>query len=179
MPAARVPLRLSARRLPVLRSRTVIKELSMIHHELGQWPLVISVSSGLQTLEDMQVFTEDWNSWLDRGEPFASLRVFADADALVHPEGSAQSAKQWLQARGADIRRHMMGMASVVPPDQYEKIRKMNVEKLFGVPADTFARTDEAIAWLGERVLAPRGLALDAAAVNAAIAAARAAAATT
>lgn len=86
--------------------------------------------------------------------------VFADADALVHPEGSAQSAKQWLQARGADIRRHMMGMASVVPPDQYEKIRKMNVEKLFGVPADTFARTDEA-------------------AVNAAIAAARAAAATT
>ncbi|MFS2054066.1 hypothetical protein ACEN8K_35100, partial [Variovorax sp. CT11-76] len=129
------PLRLSARRLPVLRSRTVVKELSMIHHELGQWPLVISVSSGLQTLEDMQVFTEDWNRWLDRGEPFASLRVFADADALVHPEGSAQSAKQWLQARGADIRRHMMGMASVVPPDQYEKIRKMNVEKLFGVPA--------------------------------------------
>ena len=146
----------------------------MVRHELSQWPLVISVSSGLQTLESMRVFTEDWSRWLDRGEPFASLRVFADADALVHPEGSAQSAKQWLQERGADIRRHMMGMASVVPADQYEKIRKMNVEKLFGVPASTFASTDDALVWLGERVLAPRGLQLDAVAVHAAIGAARA-----
>ncbi len=146
----------------------------MIRHELSQWPLVISVSSGLQTLESMNAFTEDWNRWLDRREPFASLRVFADADALVHPEGSAQSAKQWLQARGQDIRRHMMGMASVVPADQYEKIRKMNVEKLFGVPASIFASTDEALAWLGERILAPRGLRLDAAAVHAAIGATRA-----
>lgn len=145
----------------------------MVRHELSQWPLVISVSAGLQTLESMQAFTEDWNRWLDRGEPFVSLRVFADADALVHPEGSAQRAKQWLQARGADIRRHMMGMASVVPADQFEKISKMNVEKLFGIPASTFARTDEALAWLRERVLAPRGLVLDAAAVRAAIDTAR------
>jgi len=146
----------------------------MVRHELSQWPLVISVSAGLQTLESMQAFTEDWNRWLDRGEPFVSLRVFADADALVHPEGSAQRAKQWLQARGADIRRHMMGMASVVPADQFEKISKMNVEKLFGIPASTFARTDEALAWLRERVMAPRGLVLDAAAVRAAIDTARA-----
>lgn len=145
----------------------------MVRHELSQWPLVISVSAGLQTLESMQAFTEDWNRWLDRGEPFVSLRVFADADALVHPEGSAQRAKQWLQARGADIRRHMMGMASVVPADQFEKISKMNVEKLFGIPASTFARTDEALAWLRERVMAPRGLVLDAAAVRAAIDTAR------
>lgn len=148
----------------------------MVRHELSQWPLVISVSTGLQTLESMQAFTEDWNRWLDRGEPFVSLRVFADADALVHPEGSAQRAKQWLQARGADIRRHMMGMASVVPADQFEKISKMNVEKLFGIPVSTFARTDEALAWLRERVLAPRGLVLDAAAVRAAIDTARASA---
>ena len=148
----------------------------MVRHELSQWPLVISVSTGLQTLESMQAFTEDWNRWLDRGEPFVSLRVFADADALVHPEGSAQRAKQWLQARGADIRRHMMGMASVVPADQFEKISKMNVEKLFGIPVSTFARTDEALAWLRERVMAPRGLVLDAAAVRAAIDTARASA---
>lgn len=149
----------------------------MIRHELSQWPLVISVSSGLQTLESMQAFTQDWNGWLDRGQPFASLRVFADADALVHPEGSAKSAKQWLQERGGDIRRHMMGMASVVPADQYEKIRKMNVEKLFGVPASTFADTDDALAWLSERVMAPRGLPFDLAAVRAAIRSARSAAA--
>jgi hypothetical protein len=170
MSVARVPVRVRARAHPFS-----CKELFMIHHELGQWPLVISVSSGLQTLEAMQAFTEDWNRWLDRGEPFASLRVFADADALVHPEGSAQRAKQWLQARGEDIRRHMIGMASVVPADQYEKIRKMNVEKLFGVPASTFADSDDALAWLSERVMAPRGLPFDLAAVRAAIRSARSA----
>jgi hypothetical protein len=172
MPAAYVPVRFRAR----LRS-IFPKELFMTHHELSQWPLVISVSAGLQTLEGMQAFTEDWNRWLDRGEPFASLRVFADADALVHPEGSAQSARQWLQERGADIRSHMMGMASVVPADQYEKMRKMNVEKLFGVPASIFADADDALVWLGERVMAPRGLPFDLAAVRAAIRSARLAAA--
>lgn len=145
----------------------------MIHHELSQWPLVISVSAGLQTIKAMQAFTDDWNRWLDRGEPFASLRVFADADALIHPEGSAQNAKQWLQERGADIRRNMMGMASVVPADQYEKMRKMNVEKLFGVPASIFADTDDALVWLGERVMAPRGLSFDLPAVRSAIRSAR------
>jgi hypothetical protein len=172
MPAAYVPVRFRAR----LRS-IFSKELFMTHHELSQWPLVISVTAGLQTLEGMQAFTEDWNRWLDRGEPFVSLRVFADADALVHPEGSAQSARQWLQERGADIRRHMMGMASVVPADQYEKMRKMNVEKLFGVPASIFADADDALVWLGERVMAPRGLPFDLAAVRAAIRSARLAAA--
>ncbi len=103
--------------------------------------------------------------------------MFADADALVHPEGSAQSAGQWLQERGADIRSHMMGMASVVPADQYEKMRKMNVEKLFGVPASIFADADDALVWLGERVMAPRGLPFDLAAVRAAIRSARLAAA--
>jgi hypothetical protein len=168
MPAALVPVCLGARLRSILS-----QELSMIHHDLGQWPLVISVSSGLQTLDAMQAFTDDWNRWLDRGEPFVSLRVFADAEALVHPEGSAQNAKLWLQARGADIRRHVMGMASVVPADQYERMRKMNVEKLFGVPASTFADTDDALAWIDERVMTPRGLRFDLRAVREAIAVAR------
>jgi hypothetical protein len=68
----------------------------------------------------------------------------------------------------------MMGMASVVPATQYEKIGRMNVEKLFGVPARTFVTTDDALTWLGERVLGPRGLRLDAAAAQAAIGAVRA-----
>lgn len=162
MPAALVPMRLRARRHSILTRES-------FHHELGQWPLVITVTSGLQSLDALQAVTEDWNGWLDRGEPFACLRVFADAEALVHPEGSARSARQWLQARGGDIRRHMMGMASVVPVDQYEKIRKMNVEKLFGVPADAFAEVDDALIWLGECVMAPRGLPFDPAAVRRAI----------
>lgn len=63
----------------------------------------------------------------------------------------------------------MLGVASVVPADQYEKMRGMNIEKLLGVPARIFANTDDALAWLGEEVMAPRGLRLDAAAMRAAI----------
>jgi hypothetical protein len=53
----------------------------------------------------------------------------------------------------------------------------MNVEKLFGVPASIFADADDALVWLGERVMAPRGLPFDLAAVRAAIRSARLAAA--
>jgi hypothetical protein len=56
-------------------------------------------------------------------------------------------------------------------------MRKMNVEKLFGVPASIFADADDALVWLGERVMAPRGLPFDLAAVRAAIRSARLAAA--
>ncbi|SHH81704.1 hypothetical protein [Pollutimonas bauzanensis] len=133
----------------------------MTHHDLSHWPLVVSVASGLSTLEDMQAFTDEWNRWLERGEPFASLRVFADADALVHPAGAAQAAKLWLHERGPAIRAQVMGMASVVPIDHYEKMRKMNVEKLFGVPADTFAQPEDALTWLQATVYTPRGLVLD------------------
>jgi hypothetical protein len=171
MPAALVPSFFNAR----LRS-TLEEELSMIRHELAQWPLVVSVSAGLQTVQSLDAFAQDWSRWLDRGEPFAILRVFADADSLVHPEGGARNAKRWLQERGKDIRRGMLGMASVVPADQYEKMRSMNIEKLLGVPARIFANTDDALAWLGEEVMAPRGLRLDALAVHAAIGTAHAAA---
>lgn len=148
----------------------------MIHHDLSHWPLVVSVSSGLATLDDMNAFTAEWNRWLARDVPFATLRVFADADALIHPEGSAQNAKKWLQEQGAAIRRQVIGMVNVVPSAEYERMRKMNVEKLFGVPALTAQDMPSAIAWLRDQVFAPRGLHLDEAAVLATVAAATTAA---
>lgn len=148
----------------------------MVRHDLSHWPLVISVACGLSTLEEMDAFTQEWNRWLDRGEPFASLRVFADAPSLVHPEGSAQKAKQWLQDKGPAIRAQVIGMANVVPASDYERMRKMNVEKLFGVPAGTFQDVPSALSWLRESVFAPRGLPFDEQAVAASIEAAVAAA---
>lgn len=144
----------------------------MVRHDLSHWPLVVSVASGLSTLEEMDAFTQEWNRWLDRGEPFASLRVFADAPSLVHPEGSAQKAKQWLQDKGSAIRAQVIGMANVVPASDYERMRKMNVEKLFGVPAGTFQDVPSALSWLRENVFAPRGLPFDEQAVAASIEAA-------
>lgn len=143
----------------------------MIHHDFRHWPLVIHVSAGLQTLDDLQRLSDDWSHWLQRNQPFAVLRLFVDADALVHPEGSAQQAKQWLQRSGDDIRRLVMGMAHTVPASHYDKMRKMNVEKLFGVPGAIFADTDidAAIAWTDERMQAAGSRSLPCTAVRRAV----------
>jgi|GEM_PF-4497034 len=47
--------------------------------------------------------------------------------------------------------------------------QQMNAEKLFGVPAATFADVPAALRWLQERVYTPRDLMLDAAAISATI----------
>lgn len=39
-------------------------------------------------------------------------------------------------------------MATVIPPEIYPEISKMNAEKLFGVPAASFLAIDDANAWL-------------------------------
>lgn len=56
----------------------------MQHHNLAHWPLVVSVSTGAPTLADTQAFSQAWDEWLAREQPFASLRVFADAASLTH-----------------------------------------------------------------------------------------------
>jgi len=134
----------------------------MIRYDLSHWPLVISVAQGSATLAEIEAFHQEWNGWLARGEPFATLRLFVDTEALAHPPGSSVLAKQWLQTHSAAIRAQVMGMATVVPASEYARISKMNAEKLFGVPAAAFTEVPAALNWLHERVYAPRGLRFDA-----------------
>jgi len=140
-----------------------------MHHDLSHWPLVITVASKASTLAEMEAFLQTWEQWLAGDELFALLRVFTRSESLTHPPGSAPLVKQWLQKQGEAIRQRVMGMATVVPPADYERLRKMNAEKLFGVPAATFADVPAALRWMKERVYEPRNLMLDAAAINATI----------
>lgn len=120
----------------------------MIRHDLTHWPLVLSNMSGPMTLEEQLAFFAAWTGWLDRGERFATLRVFADVEALRRPEGGAKEAKAWLQTNAERVKAQVMSMATVVPVEAYNEVSRMNAEKLFGVPAQTFARSDEAVAWI-------------------------------
>ncbi|MGG4603188.1 hypothetical protein ACLPHM_00195 [Paenalcaligenes sp. Me131] len=124
----------------------------MLKNDLSHWPLVITVASGPASTEEYEAFFAQWAEWLQQDQRFATLRVFMDEGSLTHPEGSAQQSKLWLQQWGASIREKMMGMATVVPEAQYPKLSKMNAEKLFGVPAQTFADTPASIAWLEQQV---------------------------
>ena len=51
-------------------------------------------------------------------------------------------------------------MATVVPPACLDEASRMNAEKLFGVPAQTFAGIEAALDWTGAQVVG-RGLRVD------------------
>ncbi|MFT4117204.1 hypothetical protein [Bradyrhizobium sp.] len=133
----------------------------MIQHDLTQWPLVLSVMRGVTTLDEQVGFFSEWNGWLDRGEPFITLRVFSDAASLERPEGGAKEAKAWLQANADRVKSLVMGMATIVPAESFEDVSRMNAEKLFGVPAKTFDDVSSAIAWVEDAILLPRGVSFD------------------
>ncbi|MDP9995439.1 hypothetical protein J2W28_005900 [Variovorax boronicumulans] len=51
--------------------------------------------------------------------------------------------------------------ARTLPAEQYEKIRKLTIEKRSGLPLGVFAASDNAFTGLGEQAPVPRGLQLD------------------
>jgi hypothetical protein len=132
----------------------------MIRHDLSHWPLVLSTMTGASTPDEQRAFFSEWTTWLDRGVPFATLRVFQDDASLERPSGGAKEAKLWLQENGGKIKEHVIGMASVVPPARLDEMSRMNAEKLFGVPAQTFAAIEPAVDWIAAR-LADKGIKAD------------------
>lgn len=128
----------------------------MIRHDLSQWPLVLSAARGSISPEEQLAFLSDWTSWLDRGEPFSTLRVLTDLDATKHPEGGATEARTWFQSNGGRIKRLVIGMATVVPIAAVKEMSWMNAEKLYDVPAQIFDEVNEATMWLAS-VSAARG----------------------
>lgn len=134
----------------------------MIRHDLSLWPLVLSTMKGASTLEAHLEFFAEWSTWLDRGVPFATLRVFQDDGSLERPSGGGKDAKLWLQENGGRIKEQVIGMATVVPAARFDEMSRMNAEKLFGVPAQSFADIKPAIAWIAAR-LAENGRTVDSA----------------
>jgi hypothetical protein len=140
----------------------------MIRHDLSHWPLVLTIARGAPTLGDQTLFLTEWSHWLDRNERFATVRLFLDADALAHPEGGAREAKTWLRENAVRIRHLVLGMATIVPAAEFERMSRMDAEKLFGTPAQIFREIDGALVWLDE-VLRPNEIAIDLAAVRASL----------
>jgi hypothetical protein len=120
---------------------------------------------GASTSDEQQAFFAEWSGWLDRGAPFATLRVFQDDASLERPSGGAKDAKLWLQENGDRIKQQVIGMSTVVPPSRFDEMSRMNAEKLFGVPAQTFATVEPAVAWIVAR-LEENGLTADTAIVG-------------
>lgn len=133
----------------------------MIRHDLTYWPLVVSSARGTTTLDDQLDFLAQWTCWLDRGEPFVALRAFIDDDAHLRPRGGAEEMKAWLWENGGRLRRLVGGMATVVLPSHYERMSRIDAERLFGVPARLFIDIGAALDWIEEKGLLSRRIKLD------------------
>lgn len=133
----------------------------MIRHDLTHWPLVVSQARGVATLADQLDVLAQWTCWLDRGERFVTLRAFTDDDAHLRPRGGAQEIKAWLWENGGRLRRLVAGMATVVLPGHYERMSRIDAERLFGVPARLFTDIGAALDWIEENSLLRRHIKFD------------------
>ncbi|HEP7962686.1 TPA: hypothetical protein VDU60_000312 [Pseudomonas aeruginosa] len=132
----------------------------MIRHDISHWPLALSLAYGASSLDDIEKFMSAWSNWLAQGESFAILRVFLDIQSTERSAGAGNSTKPWFQDQAPRIREQVIGIATVVPQSEYERINKINAEKLFGVPARTFLDVHAALLWLQQEIFSPRGLLL-------------------
>lgn len=127
----------------------------MIVYHLDHWPLIVTVLRGAPTAQEQLDFFDHFNEWLDRGERFATLRVYADEASLTRPQGNGQEAKQWFLGNSERIANLVLGMARVLPPEKIAEARPM---PKIGVPSKTFADTDTALSWLIDDVFTPGGI---------------------
>jgi|GEM_PF-586953 len=121
----------------------------MINDDLSCWPVVLSFSSEKPDLEALRNYSNAWTTWLDRGEPFATLRVVLDSRAYGHPPGGAQEGKQWFNSNSDRFHKQVVGMATAAPADVAEKVNKTsNAPKYGGVPKQGFTSVEAALEWL-------------------------------
>lgn len=116
--------------------------------DVSRWPLVVCVVDAPMDLDAYRAELAAWSDWLARREPFALLRVYDNLPALAHPEGSAPLAKDWMQQTVPLLKGALLGMATVVPELAYAPLRKVQMHKLLGVPAEAFLDRPSALAWL-------------------------------
>lgn len=123
--------------------------MGLLKHESQYWPVALTVAHGEATLEQHMCSLASWDNWFCKGEPFHVIRVYLDEASLRHPEGAAQATQRWMAAGAAEKMRELVqSMLIVVPPNQYERMKKMSVRKAFDIPGGLFASLEAAYAWL-------------------------------
>jgi hypothetical protein len=132
--------------------------------------LVVSIIDGPQTSEALRELAGHWHDWLSWNEPFAALRIFSDAATAAQLDHADDWAQQWLETHRWSIRRNVIGLASVVPGAQYDRMPELGQHKVFGIPAATFASVSTALCWLEARAFRPYDLPFNRAAVERALA---------
>ncbi|RBP79413.1 hypothetical protein EBI01_15740 [Marinomonas rhizomae] len=118
-------------------------------HDNTHWPLALTIAQEKLTFEQHMASLEAWNSWFDKNEPFHVIRFYTDKASLEQDSGVGKATLEWM-SKGADIkfRTLVKSMMIIVPPDQYPRMKNMDVTAVFGIPGGIFPTLDEAYNWL-------------------------------
>lgn len=123
--------------------------MSILQHESKCWPVALTVACGEPTLDQHMASLQSWNHWFARAEPFHVIRVFLDDASIHHSREIGNATREWMKT-GADkqIQDLVQSMLIVVPLEQYSRMQKMSVNKIFGIPGGLFPSLNDAFAWL-------------------------------
>lgn len=141
----------------------------MTQHDVSQWPLVVSIIDGRTKSEDLRDVAAKWRDWLSWNEPFAALQIFPSGDPALLADRD-RWLSWWLDGHRRSIRNNVLGLASVIASDRYERMPEMGTHKLFGVPAATFSSIGTALCWLEARAFRPNDLVFNRSAIEVALA---------
>jgi len=127
--------------------------MSILIHKSKHWPLALVVAKGKPSIEQHIASLESWDAWFDNNEAFHVIRFFEDVDSLEIPLGAGRMTQDWLtEGAGVKFRLLVKSMCIVVPKNKYEKMKKMNVNKVFGISGEIFSSIDDIFEWYNKNI---------------------------
>lgn len=123
--------------------------MSFLVLEDKHWPLAIAVAQGKLTLQQHLDCLTAWDKWFALDKPFHVIRFYEDVAALEQDKGVGKATQAWMSAGAAEqFRTHIKSMLIIVPPEEFPRVEKMSVRKVFGIAGGIFPSINAAIAWL-------------------------------
>ena len=123
--------------------------MSFLILEDKHWPIALTVAQGKLTLTQHNDCLTAWDKWFALGKPFHVMRFYEDSASLEQDKGVGKATQTWMN-EGADnkFRTLVKNMLIIVPPDQFPRVEKMSVRKVFGISGGIFPSVDAALDWL-------------------------------
>src|ERR1700744_6290664 len=100
---------------PGARGRPIHGGLRMIHHDLDDWPLAISIATGPSTPAATAALLATWTCWLARGGRLGVLRLGTGEAGPADADDASPGIADWLHAQAGPIGRQLLGLAAVAP----------------------------------------------------------------
>lgn len=120
------------------------------------WPAVKMTSSGDTSLADVEEYVSRWESWLEKGERFGVLFVYADEERGKVERDAGKLSNRWHRENRERTGGLCVGAAGALKSSKllalYRPVASRAMKKKLGCPGAVFDNEREARTWLEERL---------------------------